>query len=159
MNYWLHEMKNDELARECKLYICSTKFDLIESSEQSFALEAMKLKAKLMKTQFFVTSSKTGEGIESMFTQIVKDMIKTLEYDCISSNEIEGKSEFKIAMQAKLNMHGKVKTMGAVLRFFTCLTLTLNNLLTVSRSLPDSPTRSKQWKQWIPKTRSHTVAE
>ncbi|RWS22616.1 ras-related protein Rab-24-like protein [Leptotrombidium deliense] len=75
LNYWLQELK---IFEKIRIYFCVLKSDLIDISQRMFGVELLKYRAKEMNAKVFVTSSKTGEGIQKMVAEITRDLISEL---------------------------------------------------------------------------------
>lgn len=73
--HWISELLDTE--EDCKIYLCGTKLDLVEedSSRRAVTKENTRTLADDLSADFFETSSKTGENIDSLFSKIAKDFV------------------------------------------------------------------------------------
>ena len=69
----------------CKIFLASTKFDLVPSEDQLKVIElGTTLKAEFGALGFFATSALTGDGIDSLFTEVANEW-----YNQINSKQIK----------------------------------------------------------------------
>lgn len=71
--HWMSQLMDVE--KDCKVYLCGTKLDLIKADpglRQVDRARALEL-ANDLQTDYFETSSKTGENIDELFKKIAKD--------------------------------------------------------------------------------------
>ncbi|XP_076650436.1 ras-related protein Rab-24 [Halictus rubicundus] len=74
--YWIRELRAVE--EDCKIYLCGTKSDLLNSNEvQVMEIAPIENYATCIQAKFYITSSKTGENIAELFDEIVQDFIAT----------------------------------------------------------------------------------
>lgn len=73
--YWISELLATEEG--CKIYLCGTKLDLAihDTSRREIKKETARTLADDLSSDFFETSSKTGENIDSLFSKIAKDFV------------------------------------------------------------------------------------
>lgn len=71
--FWVSEVLQEE--KDCKVYFCGTKYDLVEDKPELRQIEKKKAQelAHDLQTDYFETSSKTGENIDQLFKKIAKD--------------------------------------------------------------------------------------
>lgn len=74
--FWVKELKKHE--KDCKLYLCGTKVDLIQLNKYSRKVDYHTTTdyADEIGAQVFETSSKTAEGVDTMFQKITEDYVK-----------------------------------------------------------------------------------
>ncbi|KAK3597735.1 hypothetical protein CHS0354_006087 [Potamilus streckersoni] len=92
--YWAQELKRME--EDCKIYLCGTKKDLVDSGLKARDVEinmATALAADL-NAELFETSSKTGENVGNVFQKIAMDYVKT-------ENGLEGSHKDAIRLSWK----------------------------------------------------------
>ncbi|XP_076630747.1 ras-related protein Rab-24 isoform X3 [Colletes latitarsis] len=72
--FWIRELRNIE--EECKIYLCGTKKDLLEQDAvASPDIDVVKAYAASIQAKVFITSSKTGENVVTLFDEIGQDFI------------------------------------------------------------------------------------
>uniref|UniRef100_A0A0B6ZXI9 Ras-related protein Rab-24 n=1 Tax=Arion vulgaris TaxID=1028688 RepID=A0A0B6ZXI9_9EUPU len=73
--YWIGELQKYE--ENCKIYLCGTKYDLIQEDAQLRQIDEKEIKALALdiRGEFFETSSKTGKDINKIFTKIASDYL------------------------------------------------------------------------------------
>ncbi|XP_076435282.1 ras-related protein Rab-24-like [Babylonia areolata] len=97
IRFWIGELRQHE--ENCRIYICATKYDLVEEHPELRAVSKSAAKSLAVDclADLYETSSKTGKDIERLFTQIAEDYVKaraeTLEKekDCIKLGETPGR--------------------------------------------------------------------
>ncbi|XP_043266080.1 ras-related protein Rab-24-like [Colletes gigas] len=73
-SFWIRELRNIE--EQCKIYICGTKKDLLEQhAGASPDTDVLKVYAANIQAKVFITSSKTGGNVVTLFDEIAKDFI------------------------------------------------------------------------------------
>ena len=70
ISYWLDQLRN--IQEPCRLYVCSTKCDLLDTFEARPTLTYAESFAIENNAKFFLTSSKTGYNV-GKFTKILSD--------------------------------------------------------------------------------------
>ncbi|XP_041370229.1 ras-related protein Rab-24-like isoform X2 [Gigantopelta aegis] len=75
--FWIGELRAKE--ESCKIYLCGTKCDLIESDPDLRNVDEQAAKALAMDVmaELYETSSKTGKNINELFLQIAKDYLNS----------------------------------------------------------------------------------
>ncbi|XP_061194867.1 ras-related protein Rab-24-like isoform X3 [Saccostrea echinata] len=78
IRYWVGELQENE--QFCRMYICGTKKDLIDNDPKTRAVSADEAQviAQDLQTDFFETSSLTGENVEAVFQRIGEDYIRNM---------------------------------------------------------------------------------
>lgn len=73
--HWVSELLDTE--EDCRIYLCGTKLDKAtdEPNSRAVSKENTRALAEDLSADFFETSSKTGENIDSLFSKIAKDFI------------------------------------------------------------------------------------
>ncbi|XP_076460785.1 ras-related protein Rab-24-like [Babylonia areolata] len=76
VRFWIGELRQHQ--EDCKLYLCATKYDLIEDQPERRAVPASAIRslAQDCMAEVFETSSKTGKGIDELFQKIALDYLK-----------------------------------------------------------------------------------
>ncbi|XP_066934856.1 ras-related protein Rab-24-like [Clytia hemisphaerica] len=72
--FWIQEVHGHE--EECKIYLCGTKRDLLEHQDRAIDYHDTTDYADTISAKLFETSSKTGENIEELFTEIATEYMK-----------------------------------------------------------------------------------
>ncbi|GIY22424.1 ras-related protein Rab-24 [Caerostris extrusa] len=74
--FWVSELLKSE--EKCRLYLCGTKKDLVKFDKNKRALDYHNVSdyADEVKAEVFETSSKTGEGVGELFTELEKIFLK-----------------------------------------------------------------------------------
>ncbi|KJE94499.1 hypothetical protein CAOG_05133 [Capsaspora owczarzaki ATCC 30864] len=76
LKFWVNELRNNE--EHCKLYICGTKVDIAEGNRSGRVdVHSVSDYADEVHARYFDTSSKTGQGIQELFTAIAEDFIQS----------------------------------------------------------------------------------
>ncbi|XP_053407644.1 ras-related protein Rab-24-like [Mercenaria mercenaria] len=80
--HWVSELLAEE--QDCKVYFCGTKLDLVVDKPDLRQVDKKRAQelAHDLQTDYFETSSKTGENIEPLFKKIAKD------YSVWESNDV-----------------------------------------------------------------------
>lgn len=70
---WISELLTVE--KDCRIYLCGTKLDLVADKPEHRQIDkaAVSELAQDLQTDYFETSSKTGENIDQLFKKIAKD--------------------------------------------------------------------------------------
>jgi len=73
--FWIKELQKFE--ENCRLYICATKLDLVEGRPKARVVDFYTTTdlAEEVGAQVFETSSKTGQGIRQLFSQVAADFL------------------------------------------------------------------------------------
>lgn len=76
IRFWIGELHQHE--EECKLYLCATKYDLVEEDPELRAVPSPAAKSLAVDcmAELYETSSKTGKNINELFTKIASDFVK-----------------------------------------------------------------------------------
>lgn len=73
--FWLRELK--QVEENCKLYLCSTKQDLIATGQRRLVdIHNVLDFADSIGAKHFATSSITGENVEELFETVVRDFLQ-----------------------------------------------------------------------------------
>ncbi|KAK2584696.1 hypothetical protein KPH14_007032 [Odynerus spinipes] len=77
--FWIRELRGIE--EECKIYLCGTKKDILSNSDMITTpdIDTVQNYANGIQAKFFLTSSKTGENVVELFTEIANDFISVPE--------------------------------------------------------------------------------
>lgn len=77
--FWVRELRDVE--EECKIYLCGTKKDILSNSDiiTTPDIDTVQNYASGIQAKFFLTSSKTGENVVELFTEIANDFLSVLE--------------------------------------------------------------------------------
>jgi len=75
--FWVQELKKFE--ENCRLYICATKLDLFGGNPKLRTVDYHNTTdlCEEVGAQLFETSSKTGEGIQTLFNKVAQDFMET----------------------------------------------------------------------------------
>ena len=73
--YWVQEVTGHE--ENCRIYLCGTKRDLIETNGRAMDYHDITDYADLINASVFETSSKTGENITELFDEIASDYLRS----------------------------------------------------------------------------------
>ncbi|EDO42787.1 predicted protein [Nematostella vectensis] len=86
--YWVNELHTYESS--CRIYLCGTKFDLVEGKKKSRAVDAWVVSqyADGINAKLFETSSMTGRDVERLFFCVADDCGKE-EYPQVEENDKE----------------------------------------------------------------------
>lgn len=82
---WVRELRSVEEG--CKIYICATKKDIIDQSNEAASqgdretiqINGVKAYAAGIQAPLFITSSKTGENVAELFNTIAQDFLSNPE--------------------------------------------------------------------------------
>jgi len=79
VKFWVDELRGNEEG--CEIYVVGTKLDVIQEKESGRATNKEEVLdyAKSIGAHVFETSSKTGDGIEELFTAIATSYARQLE--------------------------------------------------------------------------------
>ncbi|KAL2730807.1 ras-related protein Rab-24-like isoform X1 [Vespula squamosa] len=77
--FWVRELRGIE--EECKIYLCGTKKDILSNLDMIAVpdIDIVKNYANGIQAKFFLTSSKTGENVVELFTEIANDFLSVPE--------------------------------------------------------------------------------
>lgn len=77
--FWVRELRDVE--EECKIYLCGTKRDILSNSDiiTTPDIDTVQSYASGIQAKYFLTSSKTGENVVELFTEIANDFLSVLE--------------------------------------------------------------------------------
>lgn len=77
--FWVRELRGIE--EECKIYLCGTKKDILSNLDTIAVpdIDIVKNYANGIQAKFFLTSSKTGENVVELFTEIANDFLSVPE--------------------------------------------------------------------------------
>eukprot|EP01120_Amphizonella_sp_Union-15-10_P000207 TRINITY_DN10242_c0_g2_i1.p1 TRINITY_DN10242_c0_g2~~TRINITY_DN10242_c0_g2_i1.p1 ORF type:complete len:215 (-),score=38.16 TRINITY_DN10242_c0_g2_i1:180-782(-) len=75
LKFWVDELLTNE--EECSVYIIGTKWDLVSEGKAPRAVEQSEVShyVESIKAKYCETSSKTGEGIDALFSNIASDWL------------------------------------------------------------------------------------
>ncbi|XP_058802872.1 ras-related protein Rab-24-like isoform X1 [Phymastichus coffea] len=73
LNYWINEVR--QVEENCRIFMCATKSDLLQQFEANPKLSLAQDYARINGLKFFLTSSKTGENVETLFNEVLDDCI------------------------------------------------------------------------------------
>ncbi|KAK7499445.1 hypothetical protein BaRGS_00009420 [Batillaria attramentaria] len=76
IRFWIGELRQHE--ENCKIYLCGTKYDLVEEDPERRAVSTSNAKSLALDcmAELYETSSKTGKDIDKLFTRIATDYMK-----------------------------------------------------------------------------------
>ena len=77
--YWMRELRSVE--ENCVIYLCATKKDLIDSTDQANpSLETVQKYADGVQSKFFLTSSKNGDSVgeKIIFVPFLSNFLKLI---------------------------------------------------------------------------------
>lgn len=64
--------------QNCKIYLCGTKVDLVKSNSECRQIKSQMVMnyANVIGSKYYETSSKDGECVNELFTEIAKDYLE-----------------------------------------------------------------------------------
>ncbi|KAM9310958.1 ras-related protein Rab-24 [Gastrophryne carolinensis] len=80
VKFWVNELQNFE--EHCRIYICGTKFDLIENdrSKRQVDFHDVQDYADEIKAHLCETSSKTGNSVDELFQKVAEDFVTYADF-------------------------------------------------------------------------------
>jgi hypothetical protein len=87
LDYWVNELRSHESS--CTIHICACKLDLVEpppggpGRKREVKARTVDAFAQDVGAKIWETSSKTGSGIEEMFSTVAKECAEKLQRRCL----------------------------------------------------------------------------
>ena len=97
VNFWVSEVQKFEPG--CKIYICGNKLDLLETGiKRKVDYHNVQDFAEEVGAKFLETSSKTGENIEELFDEIVRDFVSDRDKALAEQKRRDQRDSAKISL-------------------------------------------------------------
>lgn len=105
--FWVNELKQTE--EECVVYLCGTKFDLVEENKKARKVDAHLIREYTdeIHSKYTETSAKTGYNIDHLFLMIAEDFVAAGREKTSSRQEISSSAGSGLRLEQPANPRSK----------------------------------------------------